>query len=45
MDVEPIERVNSSARFGGLNQSISVYQDRVVVTNPGVPVLDAEEVP
>jgi hypothetical protein len=44
MDVEPIERINSSAIFGGLNQSIYVYQDCVVVSNPVLSVLDAEEV-
>ncbi|HSL01101.1 MAG TPA: hypothetical protein VK869_12250 [Rubrobacteraceae bacterium] len=44
MDVEPIEYVRSSTVFGGLNQRISVYQDHVVVTNPGSPVLDSVEV-
>jgi hypothetical protein len=37
MDVEPIERVTSSIIFGGLNQSISVYEDRVVLSNVGPP--------
>jgi hypothetical protein len=37
MDVEPIESVASSIIFGGLNQSVSVYEDRVVLSNPGPP--------
>ena len=44
MDVEPIERVTSSTIFGGLNQSVSVYEDRVVIGNPGPPVLDTKVV-
>jgi|SRR5215211_5222332 len=43
MDVEPIERVNSSRILGGLNQSVSVYKDRVMIDNPGSPVLHAKE--
>jgi hypothetical protein len=44
MDAEPIERVNSSVILGGLNQSVAVYADRVVISNPGPPVLDTKEV-
>ena len=40
MDVEPIESVASSVIFGGLNQSVSLYSDHVVINNPGSPVLD-----
>jgi len=43
MDFEPIESVNSSVIFGGLDQSISVHEDRVVIGNPGLPVLDTKE--
>jgi hypothetical protein len=43
MDVEPIESVNSSRIFGGLNQSVSAYKDRVMIGNPGPPVLHAKE--
>ncbi len=43
MDVEPIESVASSVIFGGLNQTVTVYQDRVVITNPVLPVLKAKE--
>jgi hypothetical protein len=37
MDVEPIESVASSIILGGLNQSVFVYEDRVVLGNPGPP--------
>jgi hypothetical protein len=37
MDVEPIESVASSSIFGGLDQSVFVYEDRVVLGNPGPP--------
>lgn len=40
MDVEPIESVASSKFFGGLDQRVSVYADRVVIRNPGLPVFD-----
>jgi hypothetical protein len=43
MDVEPIESVDSSVIFGGLKQSVVVYEDRVVISNPGPPVLDTKE--
>jgi hypothetical protein len=43
MEVEPIESVNSSRIFGGLNQSVSVYKDRVTISNPGPPGLHAKE--
>ena len=43
MDIEPIESVASSVIFGGLNQSVSVYEDHVVISNPGPPVLDAKD--
>jgi PH (Pleckstrin Homology) domain-containing protein len=43
MDVEPIESVASSAVFGGLNQSVSVYEDRVIVRNPDPPILKTKE--
>jgi hypothetical protein len=43
MDVEPIESVASSAIFGGLNQTVTVYEDRVVISNPGPPVLATKE--
>jgi hypothetical protein len=43
MDAEPIESVASSVIFGGLNQSVSVYQDRVVISNPFPPVLKTKE--
>ena len=43
MDVEPIESVASSIIFGGLDQSVSVYEDRVVIKNPGPPVLDTKQ--
>jgi hypothetical protein len=39
MDVEPIESVDSSVIFGGLNQGVVVYEDRVVISNPVPPVL------
>jgi hypothetical protein len=42
VDVEPIGSVASSRIFGGLDQSVSVYEDRVVIRNPGPPVLDAK---
>jgi hypothetical protein len=46
MNIEPIERVVSSTIFGGLNQSVAVYKDRVVIKNPipTSPVLDTKEV-
>ena len=43
MDVEPVASVNSSRVFGGLNQSVSVYKDRVTISNPGPPGLHAKE--
>jgi len=43
MDAEPIESVASSVIFGGLNQTVTVYEDRVVVRNPIPPVLDTKE--
>lgn len=43
MEVEPIESVDSSAIFGGLDQSVAVYEDRVVISNPGPPVLKTKE--
>jgi hypothetical protein len=43
MDVEPIESATSSVIFGGLKQSVAVYEDRVVVSNPGPPVLKTKE--
>jgi hypothetical protein len=42
MDVEPIESVASSVIFGGLNQSVSLYRDHVVINNPGSPVVESE---
>jgi hypothetical protein len=43
MDTGPIKRVNSSVIFGGLHQGVCVYEDRVVISNPGPPVLDTKE--
>jgi hypothetical protein len=44
MDVEPVESVDSSRIFGGLNQSVNVHEDRVTIVNPGPPVLRTKEV-
>lgn len=44
MSVVPIESVDSSVIFGGSNQSLSVYKEHVVISNPGPPVLDTKEV-
>ena len=44
MSVVPIESVDSSVIFGGLNQSVSMYNEYVVIGNSGPSVLDAEEV-
>jgi hypothetical protein len=46
MDIEPTESVVSSTIFGGLNQSVTVYKDRLVIKNPisTSSVLDAKEV-
>src|SRR5215208_3874178 len=44
MGVVPIESVDSSVVFGGTNQSVSVYANRVVISNPGPPTLDTKEV-
>jgi Bacterial PH domain len=43
MDVEPIESLASSVIFGGLNQTVTVYEDRVVISNPGLPGRDIIE--
>ncbi len=43
MDVEPVESVASSVIFGGLSQSVFVYEDHVMITNPGPPVLETKE--
>jgi hypothetical protein len=37
VDVEPIESVASSSIFGGLHQSVSVFEDYVMLSNPGPP--------
>jgi hypothetical protein len=43
MNAEPIESVASSVIFGGLDQSVSVYEDRVVVSNPIPSILGTKE--
>jgi hypothetical protein len=43
VDVEPIESVASSKIFGGLDQGVSVYEDRVVIRNPNPSVLDTKQ--
>jgi|SRR5215203_3200731 len=43
MDVEPIESVASSVIFGGLNLTVTLYEDRVVISNLGLPVHDIKE--
>jgi|SRR3712207_1273021 len=43
MGVEPIESIASSVVFGGLNQSVSVYEDRLVISNPGPPGVGTKE--
>ena len=43
MNAEPTESVASSVIFGGLNQTVSVYKDRMMITNPDALVLDAGE--
>jgi hypothetical protein len=45
MNAEPIESVASSVIFGGLDQSVSVYEDRVVVSNPIPSVVGTKEAP
>lgn len=44
MNRRSIERVRSSVIFGGLKQSIYLYQNHLVITNPSSPLLDAIEV-
>jgi hypothetical protein len=43
VDVEPIESVASSKIFGGLDQGVSVYEDRVVIRYPNPSVLDTKQ--
>jgi len=40
---EPKDSVASSRIFGGLDQSVSVYEDRVVIRNPIPRVLDTKQ--
>jgi hypothetical protein len=43
MNAEPTESVASSVIFGGFNQTVSAYKDRMMITNPDALVLDAGE--
>jgi hypothetical protein len=43
MRVQPIQTVRSSVIFGGTNQSLTVYEDHVVIHTPRQPSPDTVE--